>query len=651
MGGFAQQMISMDAAINWFPQEIEAARPSERLSLSEWCPRKLVLTEKSDIKGPLSFDYTPYWKGLGDEILTIPTVQMLVLCASAQIAKSTFTYAVLLKSAEQEKRSSLIVLADEKTAKKVNKERLRRFFETSNDLSRIYDPKTVTMSDIPLLNGAGISMAWASSVAGLATFEFPLVICDEVDKDGYYTKSTEANAISLVIERMESFRDKLIILVSTPTVESRNIWSHLEGTENPDTGERSGGCDVVYDYHVPCPYCGQYQPLRWGPEHNYGFPDGIYRAKDGTMHKVGMVKWEGGRNATRKQIEAAGYGCGECGKLWTTIQKNDAVDCGEWVPRDTVEHSPIKVGAHIWRLYSKLGVSGDIPKLVRAWINAIKSKDPKEIQGFVNSTLAGPFKLKTQDRPESSIYALCDDRPRGTVPSENVLGLVGGADTQDNGFFYKILAVGQFLEPALVQDGFVESLEALDRILTGRFHTADGRENIVSFTLIDAMGHRTAEVYDFCRLRAHIKPSQGTSRMTSPYQVTKLDFYPGSNRPIPGGLMLYRVNVQYYKDQLYNKLMVPLGDPGGFRCHSQISQDYARQMVSEYRNEKGEWVCPEGRANHFWDCGVLALAAADIIGMQHWNPEPVVQHEPEPPTKPSYFKSPRDAAGGFFARR
>lgn len=83
--------------------------------------------------------------------------------------------------------------------------------------------------------------------------------------------------------------------MSTPTMEAGNIWQELRA------------CDVVYDFHVPCPYCGQMQPLRWSREYSSGFEGGVYRGKDGRRHKLGQVVWEAGRAATAEQIAAAGY--------------------------------------------------------------------------------------------------------------------------------------------------------------------------------------------------------------------------------------------------------------------------------------------------------------------------------------------------------
>jgi hypothetical protein len=92
------------------------------------------------------------------------------------------------------------------------------------------------------------------------------------------------------------------------------------------------------------------QPLRWSLKHAWGFEAGQYRGEDGEMRPLGQVRWEGGHEATPEQIEAAGYECGSCGALWSTVEKNVAVERGRMVARELPEHQPRKVGFHLNRL-------------------------------------------------------------------------------------------------------------------------------------------------------------------------------------------------------------------------------------------------------------------------------------------------------------
>ena len=111
-----------------------------------------------------------------------------------------------------------------------------------------------------------------------------------------------------------------------------------------------------------------------------------------------------------------GYECGGCGKVWNTAEKNMAVEKGCMVAREVPDYKPRKVGYHLNRLYSLLGKSGDIPKLVADFIDAMKSGDPKKLQGFVNSALAEPWRQTVVKTEESEILKARCTLPPQTVP-------------------------------------------------------------------------------------------------------------------------------------------------------------------------------------------------------------------------------------------
>jgi len=62
--------------------------------------------------------------------------------------------------------------------------------------------------------------------------------------------------------------------------------------------------------------------------------------------------------------------------------------------------------------------------------------------------------------------------------------------------------------------------------------------------------------------------------------------------------------------------------------------DYARQMVSERRNDKGIWEKIPHRANHYLDCEVGHLVAYDMAGIAFLEPETEEpDHEPQSITR------------------
>ena len=115
--------------------------------------------------------------------------------------------------------------------------------------------------------------------------------------------------------------------------------------------------------------------------------------------------------------------------------------------------------------------------------------------------------------------------------------------------------------------------------------------------------------------RGSILPTMGKQTMSKHYAYSDREYYPGSRKPIPGGIKLVRFDTNYFKNQLAGILEIAPGDPGCWHYHSQVTQDWARQMTVEGLNEKGIWENPHNRPNHAWDCATLLLLAHEVRGV------------------------------------
>jgi phage terminase large subunit GpA-like protein len=282
-----------------------------------------------------------------------------------------------------------------------------------------------------------------------------------------------------------------------------------------------------------------------------------------------------------------------------------------------------------------------------------------KMKDFMNKRKAEPWYDYEEQRTEDVLRQHCDDRPRGVVPSPysgpiyiggrefdagtpRIATLLAGADTQKGYFRYVVRAFGwgDEQESWLVQCGSLPTLEAVERqILQHTFHDVQGNEYSVERLLIDAMGHRTTEVYNFARrYRARVLATQGKQHQNAPVKYSQIDYFPQSKKPIPGGLKLGTFDTTVFKDSLAAKLEVQPGDPGAFWLHAEkpMPKAYFDEMTTEYwDNEAKAWICPPGKANHFWDCEVLCLAAAWELDIRRRRPQAEKQKSiPRPQTAP-----------------
>jgi hypothetical protein len=83
----------------------------------------------------------------------------------------------------------------------------------------------------------------------------------------------------------------------------------------------------------------------------------------------------------------------------------------------------------------------------------------------------------------------------------------------------------------------------------------------------------------------------------------------------------YTVTSDYYKDVLAAR--VASEDPELWQETALVTPEYAKQMASEHKvavrkGQKTEFVwqlVSRGSDNHYWDCGVYQVAAADMLDL------------------------------------
>ncbi|MBW1712761.1 MAG: phage terminase large subunit family protein, partial [Deltaproteobacteria bacterium] len=521
----------------------------------------------------------------------------IVLCAAPQTGKTAAVYNCTAYSADYNPGSTLVVMPDENAVKRIYKRRIKPLFDKSPGLARLKsgNPNDFSASGITLKNGATIDLAWAHSASALASLPIRDIVLDETDKYPSFV-GMEADPISLAEVRTRTFKfTSKIFHVSTPTIEASFVWTALNN------------CREIRDYHVPCPECGLFQTLEFE-----------------------NIKWpEDERDPEKIEDESlAWYECPHCRAHWSDFDRDRAVRAGQWKPRERV-HRPSSVGFHLPAFYSPfVSLSECAAEFLRA------KADKAKLKHFSNAIEAKPWVDWSVERHEDRILALRDERPRGLVPKD-VAALTAFVDVQDVGFWYEVRAWGwgPELESWQIAEGFIETWAGVEEVLfKGRYADAEGNPHVVRFKLIDS-GHKTAEVYDFCRRHPGAFPSKGQRTMNRPWRTEKLDAFP-DGRPIPGGLLLYHLNTTYLKDQLAGKLEISPADPGAWHLHSETTENYAAHMCAEFRDEHGVWQCPSHKRNDLWDCGVGNLAAADILRIQFW-PGP---GEQPPPAKPKRKK-------------
>jgi terminase, large subunit len=549
-----------------------------RLNPWQWAEANIEFSSRvSPLPGKYSTTATPYVRGVL-EAAADPKIRHITLCWSAQSSKTTTGMMILFYAIDNDPGNVLLVRPSLQAAKSLSENKI---MPTINDNAALIKHKTSDRDDfqktmIKLKNM--VIFVRGANPNQLSAESCKIVFLDETDKyDQYGENSDEADLVSLAYERTKFYKNHLKLDTSTPTVPAGVIWKLFQ----------EGSREV---FVMPCPHCGS--------EFNF------------TMAQFRFDK--------DKPKRAAWFECPHCAEMVEEKHKPAMMLAGRWLAQNadaTEDHRSF----HLPEFYSPVTRWGELAQKFLDAQKKAKTGDFGPLHNFINSSLAEPWDpVENASREKSQLLALVADHHCGTVP-DDAIGLTIGIDTQDLYFEYVIRAWGRdSLESWQVLHGRADSFADMRNILTSEFKSVGGEKTYrITAGLWDSGGHRTSEVYDFCRNNPgfRLRPSKGERVMQRPWDITKIDKLPNGN-PLPGGVKLVRVNTTYYKDLLAGKLSLKVIDPGAFRLHADPDDDYLSHMTAEYRDSKGVWQCPASKRNESWDCEVLNLCCVDMLGLR-----------------------------------
>lgn len=586
------------------PGELKIFRKRKRLPGHLWAEKNIHVPIGSR-QGLYRNSNNPAMHGVLDWA-TRSHVRTLVMAKGIQIGGTLAFYSLLLREAEYSADSALIVMADERSVKKLSKKRLQPMIDKSPALAAIKssNPDDTTIYSITLGHGFTIDIGWASSEMSVSSESYRIVLLDEISK--YKIRGNIEDAKS----RATVFPDtKKVFIWSSPGIDTDDA-----NTRDPLMVEAEN-CDVMLDYHVACPDCGAEQVMLWD---QFKWP--------------GQTNLDGKVDADPKSIrrnKSAYYECCACKSKWNDYKRDKAVltamkDGWKQTDAEKIEY-PQSVYFHFPSWLSPFVSLSDV---VADWLEA--QGDEEKLRKWFNRHAAISYRYGSKSRPHDSILKLRDDRPEGLVPSVPIAAITCIADMQKRGFWYKVTAWGYGLEQEswTLSAGFLDSWEALRKKMFDEvYQDVTGNQFSVTLRAMDSGGgegeehadlSRTAEAYLFAAANPGVILFKGRRRMTRHFNVSDIDRLPGTNKALPGSAKLYTINTTFFKDKLAAKLLVNPSDPGAWHLHKDIDNDFARQMCVEHKTDQGYWECPKGKDNHQWDNSSMEMALVELAQVKFW---------------------------------
>jgi len=581
-----------------------ALRPDPRVTVGQWADQHRYLSAKASAEpGRYRCDRTPYLIEIMECLSPSSPVQEVAFMKGAQVGGSESGFNWLGFIIDRAPAPTLMVQPTVGLAETVSKQRIGPMIEACPTLkAKVLDLKkgrevnnTVLGKEFP---GGMLAMAGANSAAGLRSMPIKNLMLDEVDA---YPEDVdgEGSPIELAKKRTGTFARRKIFYVSTPT---------YKGTSNI---ERLYSESDQRRYHVPCPFCDHYQPLKWS---------GIKWKRDGAGAPV---------------PESARYQCEACEELIPEHHKSTMLARGRWIadnPDATI------AGFHLSALYSPLGWYS-WAEAVSDWYKA--QKDPNRLKVFVNTVLGETYEIKGEDTPKwKEIYARRETYPLGSVPLRAVF-LTAACDVQKDrlevtvaGWNRKEMWIvdhqelrGDTSQPAVWLE--------LDKVLANSWTHESGAALSISILAVDS-GFNTTRVYEYVRRHnpRQVIPIKGQDELPMPIGAPKALDIKINGRRIKRGVRLWSVGSSMLKAEVYGRLkhdrptderVESDGYPPTYVHFPQLSEEYFRQLTAEQlvykadRNGKGRyrWVKTHPN-NEALDLVCYNIAALYAHGANRW---------------------------------
>lgn len=524
---------------------------------------------------------------------TDPLIEKIILCFGAQIGKTEAELNMIGYALDQTSSPVMMVYPTDAIAKFASDKRVQPMIKNVKAINDKFDENSKLL-ELDFNNGNYMVLVGANSPSSLSSRSIKYLFFDEIDKYPAFA-GKEADPIKLATERTKTFVDKKIVMVSTPTVESGNIWQAFMSAN-----ERR-------QYYVPCPHCGVSQTL-----------------------KFKQIKWPEEHNDNADLIrDTAYYECEHCGERIYDKHKMEMLRHGEWRAINEPQSKVRSVSYHLSSIYSPWVTFGDVAYEFK------KSKgSPAELMNFINSWLAEPWK-SSKTKSTQNLSFTQSSYPCGIVPDKAVL-LIASVDVQLDHFWWEVRAYAPGVKSYLIDYGQASTWEDLEEIIINREYPSEfGEPRQVMKAGIDS-GFRTDEVYQFCsrfpEVCIPLKGSSNHTTMTAPYTMTSLE------KGVVGGLKLYVLNTDYWKDFIFARMVRPADEDSTIHLYKDCPQEYSDHLRSEekqeIRNVKTGAVTVQWKpltshpVNHLLDTCTYNAAVADIAGVKYLvEPEPYEEAE------------------------
>lgn len=579
-------------------------KPPELITVQQWSDKYRKLSpENSAEPGRWRTERTPYLREIMDAF-NDPKIHKIAVVASSQVGKTELLLNMMGYVIDIDPGPIMWVTPTQDNAEDFSKRRIAPMIRDTRPLKNKIEPSKGRNKDNTVLKkkfpGGMLTMAGSNSPANLAAIPSRYVFGDEVDR--WATDAGgEGDPWGLLEARTTTFYNHKMVQVSTPTIKG---YSAIETAFNLGTQEY---------WSAECIHCKEYSFVDF----------------DDIAFEYDSIEINNEKHYTVKKVE---YVCPKCGCISTENEVKRAKH--KWIAKNPnayqngVKSFWINAFSSPWMSWSKI-----VLRFLEADGDPIKLK-------VVFNTLLGKLWENRGGIVHDDEMLNRREEYKAELP-QGVLCLTCGVDTQDNRLEYEVVGYGRYDETWGIEKGFImgkpdavdtPELESvwtrLDRIIDKKWSYENGKQLMISITLVDSGGHFTQDVYEQCAKRINKrvfaikgKGGEGIPYIKPPSKVEYIKEDKYGNKKIAGKAWLYVLGVDSGKEKIMSAVKVQ--EPGARYCHYPIQEekgynlDYFNGLLSEkmvYSGGKWKWEKLDGhKRNEALDCRNYANAGFRIV--------------------------------------
>lgn len=528
-------------------------------------------------------------------------------------------------------------------------------------LKELCAPKSKQLKTKKIINGVPLRLAHGGSSTAMKSDPFGVAYTDEVDELKANLKG-QGDPVGLIDARGDTYPDFVHAITSTPSrgvveVETDpesglEFWSESDPEEIESTVWRLWQSGTRYHWAWPCPHCREYFIPRFAcmAWEKPTTPDGRELPSTTNLAKRTAHLVCPSNGCLIYDEEPSPDEAFETTKEWMNA-RGVYVAPGQSIDPDgnVIGEAPDNWTLSYWvsGLCSPFKSWGE---RAAAYVEAVRSGG--DVQAAKNQGFGELYSPGGGSAPEWAEVAgrASEDYKMEEIP-EGVRLLTLTCDVQQDRLIYVIRGWGatgtSWLVDASEIYGKTEDAEVWDTLANVVTDTYDGLP--IRLALVDS-GFRPGKkfivpehrVYAFARRFPNlVRATKGSSSpMRKPVTASKVDITI-NGKDIPKGLDLLRLDTDYFKSWVQQKVRWPDDAPGAWHRPKDISEDYCKQIVSESRMRapggKVKWV-QRSKENHFLDCEAMQGAAQLILNLTKLRDGPPAirrsTREPQQPQEP-----------------